>query len=326
MIMDVESKPQVIDLEAMLQPISEENPSGENLRYSGLYDEISESRRADENLEQGEWKVELKVADFRQVVNLAVPAITKQTKDLQIAVWLSEALVKEYGFTGLRDGLKLVGGLQDRFWETLFPEIDEGDMEGRANAIEWLALQTSFAIKQAKITQGDSYSYFDWEDSKRFDIPNNIDTLDSTDRAKYSELQEQALRENRVTADRWRVAFAASRRLFYEEIALTIEECWAECKELNRVIEEKFDRNQMPGLGVLEKSLEAVQTQVKKFLEEKRTEEPDPEEEQTADDEQPESEVIAADGTRVAVASSRRSNSKPSGSSQKNLLSLPSFF
>ena len=301
--MNVESKPSVIDLEAMLSPISEEKPSGEPMRYSGLYDEISEARRADEDVEQGDWKVALKVADFRKVVDLAVPALTSDTKDLQIAVWLTEALVKQNGFAGLRDGLKLVSGLQDKFWETLFPEIDEGDMEGRANAIEWLALQTSFAVKQAKVTQGDGYSFFDWEDSKRFDIPNNIETLDSTERGKYTELLEQATKENRVTADRWRVAYAASRRPFYEEVALTIEECWAECKELNRVIEEKFDRNQMPGLGTLEKSLEAVQTQVKKFLEEKRAEEPDEEVEETATDgEQVEGEVVvAADGSRVVA-------------------------
>ena len=301
--MNVESKPSVIDLEAMLSPISEEKPSGEPMRYSGLYDEISEARRADEDVEQGDWKVALKVADFRKVVDLAVPALTSDTKDLQIAVWLTEALVKQNGFAGLRDGLKLVSGLQDKFWETLFPEIDEGDMEGRANAIEWLALQTSFAVKQAKVTQGDGYSFFDWEDSKRFDIPNNIETLDSTERGKYTELLEQATKENRVTADRWRVAYAASRRPFYEEVALTIEECWAECKELNRVIEEKFDRNQMPGLGTLEKSLEAVQTQVKKFLEEKRAEEPDEEVEETATEgEQAEGEVVvAADGSRVVA-------------------------
>ena len=43
-------KPPVIDLEALLQPISEENPAGEYLRYSGIYDQIAEARRADENL------------------------------------------------------------------------------------------------------------------------------------------------------------------------------------------------------------------------------------------------------------------------------------
>ena len=42
------------------------------MRYSGLYDEISEARRADEDVEQGDWKVALKIADFRKVHGLAL--------------------------------------------------------------------------------------------------------------------------------------------------------------------------------------------------------------------------------------------------------------
>ena len=167
-------KPAVIDIEAMLQPISEESPSGESLRYSGIYDEISEARRADDNLDQGAWQTELKVADYRRVIDLAVPAITTRSKDLQIAAWLGESLVKTHGFAGLRDSIKLLSGLQDRFWETLFPEIDEGDMEGRANAIAWFEGQGAFALQGIKITGGDGYSYIDWEDSKVFDFPDNM--------------------------------------------------------------------------------------------------------------------------------------------------------
>ena len=207
----------------------------------------------DENLAQGQWQTELKIADFRQVIRIAVPALETQTKDLQIAAWLCESLVKEHGFTGLRDSLKLLNGLQENFWETMFPEIDEGDMEGRANALEWLDAQSAFAIKEAKVTGGAGYSFFDYEDSKKFDIPENIDTLDSTDQQKYRELSAQAEKENRVTADKWRKAKAASRRAFYEQLQFSLNECFAEHKELNRVIEEKFDRNQMPGTSQLKK-------------------------------------------------------------------------
>lgn len=276
-------QPPVIDLEAMLQPISEDNPSGDFLQYSGLYDEIREARRADEALPQGQWQTDLKVADYRLVISLAVPALEKQTKDLQIAAWLSESLVKEYGFAGLRDSFKLLGGLQDKFWETLYPEIDEGDMEGRANAIEWMDMQAAFAIKRAPIMDGEGYSYFDFEDSKKFDIPENLDTLDSTDQQKFRELQAQADKENRVTADRWRKAKTASRRAFFEKLTVVLNECVAEFKELNRIIEEKFDRNQMPGTTNLKKALDDIQSVVKKLLEDKRAEEPDAEAETAAE-------------------------------------------
>ena len=291
--MEITSKPSVINLEIMLQPISEENPVGESLRYSGIYDEIQEARRADDTLNQGEWKTELKVADFRKVIGIAAPALEKDTKDLQIAAWLSEALVREYGFAGLRDSLRLLTGLQENFWETIFPEIDEGDMEGRANAIAVMDKQAAFAIKSAPITGFAGYSVNDWEDSRRFDIPENIDTLDSTDQQKYNELRAQAEKENRVTANKWKIELAQSRRAFFEELAFIIDECWASYNELNRVNEEKYDRNQTPGLGNLKKALDDIQSQVKKLLEEKRAEEPDEIEEVA--------EEITADGEESAV-------------------------
>ncbi len=322
---DIEPIPPTINFEAMMQPISEEKPSGMSLQYSGIYDEIREARRADENLSQGQWQIELKIADFRQVIYLAVPALEKQTKDLQIAAWLSEALVKEHGFPGLRDSLKLLNGLQENFWETLFPEIDEGDMEGRANAVEWMDTQVSFAAKQGKITGGEGYSFFDYEDSKRFDIPENIDTLDSNDQKKYRELQAQAEKENRVTADKWRKARAASRRVFYEELSFILEECAAEFKEFNRILEEKFDRNQMPGTSNLKKALDDIQTQVKKLLEEKRAEEPDAADDTPAEAVEGESETVAAVGgvKTAAVAAGAIQNRQDA---LKRLADLAEFF
>ena len=70
-------QPSVIDLESLLQPVPGENPSGESLRYEGVYDQISEARRADEDLNQGAWQTELKYADFREGIGLAVPALQR---------------------------------------------------------------------------------------------------------------------------------------------------------------------------------------------------------------------------------------------------------
>ena len=295
-------KPPVIDLEALLQPISEENPSGEYLRYSSIYDQIAEARRADENLNLGDWKTELKVADFRQVINLAIPVLTSQTKDLQISAWLSEAITKEYGFAGLRDGLKLVTGLQEKFWETLHPEIDDGDMEGRANAVSWLeSIPFTLIVQGVPITGGEGYSYLDWEDSKRFDIPENLDTFSSADQERYRALQTQADTEKRVTSVLWRRAKSETRRAFCEEVNYAVEECWTEFNELNRVIEEKFERNQMPGLSKLKKALEDIHAQVKTLLEEKRLEEPD-EIEATDEIEAPENDAGSTGSVQAAPA------------------------
>jgi type VI secretion system protein ImpA len=271
-------KPPVVDLELLLQPISEDSPSGQSLRYSGLYDEIREARRADEKLEQGDWQTELKVADYRKVIDLALPALSSETKDLQISVWLGESLTKIHGFVGLRDSLRLITGLQARFWDTLHPEIDDGDMESRANAIAWYDTQLSLAVKTVPFTGFAGYSYLDWEDSKTFDIPEaGLDALPEADRLRFKDLATRAERERRVTAELWRKEKTQTRRAPMEEINFVVEECWAAFSDLNKVIEEKFDRNQMPGLNSFKKSLEDVHGQIKQLLEEKRSEEPDPE-------------------------------------------------
>ena len=271
--------PPVIDIEVLLQPISEENPSGESLRYSGIYDEIAEARRADDGLNQGEWKTDQKVADYGKVIDLCIPSLSTQSKDLQIAVWVSEAVARKHGFAGFRDSLLMLSGLQEKFWDTLHPEIEEGDMEGRANAISWLDVQFPLAIKAAPILPASRYSFNDWDDAKKFDFPDNMDSLSSEERAPLSELKAQAEKENRVTSAMWNKEKAVTRRDAVERVNFVIEECWTAFADLNRIIEEKYDRKQMPGLSNLKKSLEDIHTRLKMLLEEKRLEEPDPVEE-----------------------------------------------
>jgi type VI secretion system protein ImpA len=318
-----ESKfPPVIDLKEIMQPIPGENPSGESLRYTGLYDEIAEARRADEDLEQGIWQEELKTADYRKVIELAVPALTTQSKDLQIASFLSEALCKQYQLLGLRDSLKLLEGLQANFWETLHPEIDEGDMEARANSIEWMVDQASLSIKEVIITQGNGYSYIDWDDSKNYVFPENLELLDSTEQQRYKALIEKAEREKRCTADLWEKAVSQSRRAFYEDLSLMFAECWEAYNKLNVTIEEKFDPNQMPGLNNLKKAMDLVETQVNKLLEIKREEEPD-----EVDEEEEEEGVEGENG-----ATGRKRSSGTGGAIQnrkdalKHLASLAAYF
>ena len=290
-----ESLAPVIDFEALLQPISEENPVGESLQYSGVYDEIREARRADDpGLSQGQWQTELKVADYRQVVNLATSALTSQTKDLQICVWFCEALTYQHGFAGLRDGLQLIRRMEENFWDTLFPEIDEGDMEARANATEWLDTQLSLAVLKVPITAGTKLNYIQWNESTQYDFPDDIESLPYEEKNKVLALKTQAEQEKRITGEIWRAAKAASNRAFCEVLNLTIDECKAELAALDRTNEEKFDRNQMPAVRLLKKALEDISAQVIRVVEEKRELEPDEIEEIVE-------EVVNEDGETVVV-------------------------
>ena len=269
-----------IDIEALLTPIPGDNPAGQNLQYSGLHDEIREARREDEDLEQGEWKHDRKAADWPRVIELATEALATRTKDLQVAAWLAEALVKTNGFIGLRDGLRVMRALLELFWDNLYPEIDEGDLEARANAVAWMdrLLVLPKAVKDVPITRsitGVSYSYLQWEQSRDFEIPERLDDLDSEEKERVTTLKQRAREEGKITGEQWRIAKAATRRKFYEETYPVLDRCWEEFEVLDRVMDEKFDR-QTPGLGTLKKSIDDVRSVVEKLLKEKRVLEPDP--------------------------------------------------
>ncbi len=159
-----------IDIDAILAPIPGENPAGEDLRYNPIYDEIKEARTADEeDLEQGEWKRELKRADWGKLVSVALTALAEKTKDLQIAAWLTEALTVTEGYAGLAAGLQILNGLLANFWEHVYPPIEDDDLDYRAAPIEFLDDRLWLAIKQVPITEPRKtagYSWLKWKEAR----------------------------------------------------------------------------------------------------------------------------------------------------------------
>jgi type VI secretion system protein ImpA len=268
----------VFNLDALLAPIAGENPSGENLQYSGLHDEIREARRADDDVPQGDWVHELKVADWEKVAELAGESLAGKTKDLQIVAWLAEAAVNMNGFPGLRDSLKLATGFLQTYWDTLYPEIDEGnDLEARANSLAWLDRQAAEAARKVSLTKrsGANYNFFQWEEALQYDFPADTSKLSAEALQQLEEKRARAQLDGKITGEDIRKAKTETRRAFYEELAADVVDCSAALKALDREMDARFAR-QTPGLGSLSKTLEGLRNLLDKIVKEKRLEEPDP--------------------------------------------------
>jgi type VI secretion system protein ImpA len=125
---------------------SDANPSGSNLRYSQIYADIREARREEDATAQGEWTHAIKTANYSIVVKLATDALARQSKDLQIAVWLVDAATRCNGFEALVEGLDFVRTLLEEYWETIYPQLEDGDPELRAAPLAWLATYLSEAV------------------------------------------------------------------------------------------------------------------------------------------------------------------------------------
>ncbi len=92
-------------IEELLDPISDEQPCGVNLRWTPDWDRIKEARRSDDNLGAGQWeKKDHKSANWRQLEELTFAALRTKSKDLQLAMWFTEAGLKLRGFSGLGQG------------------------------------------------------------------------------------------------------------------------------------------------------------------------------------------------------------------------------
>lgn len=291
----------LIDFERLLAAIPGDNPCGASLLYAGLHDEVREARRADDVLEQGEWKREAKVADWHKVFTLTTEALATKSKDLQLAAWLTEALVNRNGFTGLYDGLKLLSGLLEAYWDTLYPEIDEGDLEARANAIDMLNRPFFLAaVQKVPLTGnpvGANYSYLEYQDSTKFDFPDDLEALEFEGRERAIQLKQTAAAEGKITGEQWRNAKKATRRAFCEDVYTLLNMCWDQCKALDDILDAKFQR-QTPGLTDFKKCLEALRAAVETMVKEKRLLEPDPAAAGDAADQESGAAVSAA-GARI---------------------------
>jgi type VI secretion system protein ImpA len=143
----------LFSVEALLQPIREDAPAGDSLRYSSAYDAIIDARSADSGLPQGVWQRQEKRADWREVEKLCTAALETKTKDLQIAVWLSEAWLHNRRLPGFVGSLQLLSGLHERFLLTMYPggqaseSLSADVTEHRANLIQTYNERIALGLK-----------------------------------------------------------------------------------------------------------------------------------------------------------------------------------
>lgn len=120
------------DWEALLAPISEEAPVGNdpraNFAADSLYFRLRDARteaRAAERQADAAGEESASAAPWGPVLRLAVKLLATEAKDLEVAAWCSEALLRADGLAGLAAGFALMQELVERYGEALHPEPDE---------------------------------------------------------------------------------------------------------------------------------------------------------------------------------------------------------
>ena len=266
----------MIQVEELLQPIAEDNPSGVDLRHDPVYDAIKEARRSDDELNQGAWQKERKSADYLLVISLSTTALKKKSKDLQIAVWLTDALLRKDGFAGFAGGLQLLHGLLDKFWDTVYPQIEEGDVELRTASLKWLGEKITDQVRNGDPVRNSRMNV----DGHSLNQYNQSRTVGYEDQAKTPEQKKKRdkdLKEGKLPPEVFDKSFTETTKAFYADLEKQLDASLANLSALGTLCDEKFGNgDDSPSFGILRTALEEVRHLAHHLLTEKRKIDPDP--------------------------------------------------
>ena len=182
--------PPVIEIEPLIQPVSPETPAGTDLRLDESpvsdYYQIKDARNQARAVERAMVSDPSSVADppdWSHVTSNAPVILTTKAKDLEIVAWYVEALIRERGLAGLRDGFRLTRELCERFWDGIFPSAETDGVEGRVAPLTGLNGEdgdgTLIApIKNIAVTEGSSsgpYSLWQYEQALEVEAISDVE-------------------------------------------------------------------------------------------------------------------------------------------------------
>jgi len=230
------------DFEAILAPLEGDQSTGVDLRqdfaptsiYFRLRDARAQARDAERQADTQGGDEGLP-ALWRPVATMAIEALKSTSKDLEVATWLTEALVRMAGLRGLMAGASVIGGLVERYWDGLFPMPEEGDMETRVAAVAGLSGQGTDGTlmqplrKVALFRRPDGSPFSIWQYQAAVELSGIVDPARRAQRIDSGVLPfEEVEKEARVAgATHW----SAQRELITKTLA-----SW---KEMERVFDEK---------------------------------------------------------------------------------------
>lgn len=257
--------------EDILTPIPGDNPSGANLYYDKVYDQIKDLRKEEDDLAQGDWAHERKTADWPKVIKLCSDALATKSKDLQLAAWLTEALLKREGFAGLKEGLDLIRALIEQFWDTLYPEAEEGELDFRAKPLEYIGMYLDTPVRMTPLTKSPGYSYFRYKESRSVGYE-----ADVSDDSEKLEARSRLIAEGKLAPEEFDIAFKKTPKQWYVELVDMLDSLLESIQSLTELCEAKFGEY-TPGFTKLRTAVEEVRHTANILLQQKRKEEPDPE-------------------------------------------------
>ena len=218
----------------LLQPIPGDSPSGKDLRYDPRVDAIKEARREEPDLPGA---TNRKLADWPTVVTACSDLLAKETKDLQLGVWLTEALLQKQGYAGLATGLDGLSGMLNSFWDSVHPLPEDDDLELRSGPLEFIGKKLAIPVKMTMLG-GSGITYEQYTESRK--VPSEAEA--DSDRAK-SELRATLIEQGKPTPEVIDAAVEKFNKVGVRALLADLDSSIASLVTLEKVSDEKFGRD-----------------------------------------------------------------------------------
>jgi len=259
--------PALIDIESLVGPISEDNSVGEDIRQdsspTSLYHTIKAARsaaRAAERHSLFDGGSNEAQQNWQKILELAPEILKNHAKDLEVASWYTEALIRRAGFQGLRDGFTVIHQLIENYWDNIYPLPDEEDgIETRLASLTGLNGEGAEGvliapIRNVIITEGSEPGPFSfWQYKQALDIQKIADEDTRAQRAAKIGYSLEDI-ENAV-ADSSQEFFVNLR----DDVAVSINEY----REISRVLDSLCGSHEAPPTSNIINTLEDALSVVK---------------------------------------------------------------
>lgn len=226
------NKTNMSNIDPLLEPIPGDAPCGTDMVFSAEFDAIREARRHDDpHLDQGDWIIDIKEADWPKVIGICTEVLRDRSKDVRVAAWLAEAWAKTRGFAGLRDGYLLVDGLCRRYWDGLHPVPEDGDVQQRVGNLAWLLSRSQQLIRELPLTQseGGRFGAALWDSAAQ--LANAV---------KRTPQHAADLTRGKVTMEQFDAARRDTPPAFYSELEANLQSCFAAVDVLASTLTERL--------------------------------------------------------------------------------------
>ncbi len=268
------AEPTLIDLAALLAPIREDAPAGADLNRSPLFDKINELRTTDDPggaVDESVGKLrdgQARVADFPKVIALCTEALTNKTKDLTLVAYLTEALARVHGLAGIHDGILLLHGMHERWWEEMYPRAADNDLEPRAMWLERFDRLVQKTLADLELTvrvDGETHAFWEWQNAQHKGEKASQASADTRDGLMAEAQELRAALEKAVEK---------TPRKFYQDLVAAGEGCQQALEEVRNLVDEKFRsapgvenlEDPIPNFGALRQGLQEVQYKIEDLL------------------------------------------------------------